>query len=936
MSSITHELLCYDPSFKGEFGDFTDDSVFSPEKRREYLSAYNNYLEKCFDIPETPEYAVDLSDVSEKLAQFGQKNGEFVKMKAYRRDMPRLYKNWNLFTEKTKVVDGKLVLKSAELPPNPCAEYCLKPNSELSELCFKFKMDSEYSAVNHGAVRETTTVRTIELRCKNEEIVKVCFYHNGECYVKKPGFDPYHLGFAKIGEYKFDEWNSLIISFSENCYSVELNGTVVSDLAYIQPKSPNTLFFGSGMFHFGDWEIEPVSLKYQDLEITDFFVAEDENNTELEFIGEVELPYAIGCNENANKQLVLQKEFTLPNTKFAELYFDSLDPGGEIYIDGKKVFSTDSFHHFTLDISNLDKEKSHELTVVVFPRAPEFLFSWHRQKDPYNGWFCGEIAIKGYNEYRFSDLKIVTKSIDASEISAHFSGNVNNECTVEIYLEKIFGGVSPKTKIAQFKANGSFAETVKFKADVWDIGEPNLYNVIFRAVNNEKVLEEETIETGFRKIEQKDGEVHLNNRRVDLKGALLMQFLPPYNKTPETHICPSDEQILWQEMMLQAMGGNTLRIHILGYGTNDARYARFADRLGILLVWITRYIDSIEGVQWQGKWRAKEAYLEQVKKRINHPSIIMWEGSNELRADNKQINDALNHFVPAVKSVDASRLICPVSHLYYAADLYPTRGCEYLSEDCLHDHNGNPTEVSPYWDDALVVRSAHTYSLLCGYGTGWEKLRLQPWGEQEKLVNSKKHAYLVTEYAVIGRQNPNVREAREEYFNSFSYEFPDEKPLGLDLEESDWKISQAYQALCAYHCTKKLKLMNTDGFMWCCLMGGANDGGYLKPLIDNYGYKKTGFYTMKSAFQSVCAFVDGVNIKIGGNFAIKPVLFGEIGKTYDVVLSVTDKNGNILENYIYNDVVAKNRCMYLSDFVSKIKETGFYGISLEVKEKENR
>ena len=119
-------------------------------------------------------------------------------------------------------------------------------------------------------------------------------------------------------------------------------------------------------------------------------------------------------------------------------------------------------------------------------------------------------------------------------------------------------------------------------------------------------------------------------------------------------------------------------------------------------------------------------------------------------------------------------------------------------------------------------------------------------------------------------------------------------------------------------------------------MGGANDGGYLKPLIDNYGYKKTGFYTIKSAFQDVCAFVDGVNIKIGGNFAVKPVLFGEAGKTYDVVLSVTDKNGNILDSYMYNDVSAKNRCMHLSEFVFEIKETGFYGISLEVKEKENR
>ncbi len=932
MSSVTHEFVCYDPDFNGEFGDFTNDNVFTPEKRREYLSAYNKFLKNCYNIGDEPEYAVPLSEVREKLVEFGTKEGIFSKVKAYRREKRSLFKNWQLFTEKAKVHDGKLVLSSAELPPNPSAEYYLDNDSRLLELCLNFKMGSQYAAENHGIVRDTTTVRTIELRCGTEEIVKICFYHNGECYVRRLDDDPYHLKFIKIGEFNFDEVNNLKIKLCENSYSVELNNSNVDDLPFILNTLPDTVFFGSGMFHFGDWEIELLSLKYEDVTITDFFVEENKKICEEEFIGEVTLPYAIGCMENRNKQLILEKEFTLPDTSKVELYFDSLDPGGEIYIDGEQVYSTDKFHHFTLDISHLERRKNHELKVIVHPRAPEVLFCWHRQKDPLNGWFCGEISLKGYNEFRFSDLKAVTNNIDGNKISATFFGAINSDCTVAIYIEKVFGGTSPIKKIAEFKAKGEFAKNAVFEADAWDIGTPNLYNVFFRVVRENDIFAEKIIETGFRKIEQKNGEIHLNNRRIDLKGALLMQFLPPYNKTSETHICPSDEQILWQEMMLKAMGGNTLRLHILGYGSNDARYAHFADRLGILLIWTTRYIDSIESVQWQGKWRAKEAYVEQIKNRINHPSIIMWEGSNELRPNNQQINDAFSEFVPAVKAADQSRLICPVSHLYYAADLYPTRGCEYLSEDGLHDHNGNLTDVSEYWDDELVVRSAHTYSLLCGYGTGWDKMRLQSWGEQEKLINSDKHAYTVSEYAVIGRQNPNTKEANLDYFNSFSYEFSDEKPLGIDFSQNDWEISQAYQALCAYHCTKKLRLMNVDGFLWCCLMGGANDGGYLKPLIDNYGYKKSGFHTIKSAFQEVCAFVDKADMKFGGKFSLKPVLFGKIGKKYDVVLSCTDRFGNLLKEHVYSNITVANRITYLPEYDFGLTDFGYYGIKLEVYE----
>lgn len=40
MYSTKNEFFVYDPDFKGEYGDFTDETVFTSEQRLEYLEKY--------------------------------------------------------------------------------------------------------------------------------------------------------------------------------------------------------------------------------------------------------------------------------------------------------------------------------------------------------------------------------------------------------------------------------------------------------------------------------------------------------------------------------------------------------------------------------------------------------------------------------------------------------------------------------------------------------------------------------------------------------------------------------------------------------------------------------------------------------------------------------------------------------------------------------
>ena len=163
-------------------------------------------------------------------------------------------------------------------------------------------------------------------------------------------------------------------------------------------------------------------------------------------------------------------------------------------------------------------------------------------------------------------------------------------------------------------------------------------------------------------------------------------------------------------------------------------------------------------------------------------------------------------------------------------------------------------------------------------------------------MESKAHSYIVSEVAVIGRHDDTTVECKA-YVKNDSYEVRNEyDALGVELTQKDWRISQAYQALCAQHIAKNLLSRNADGIMWCCLSGGANDGSYFKPPIDFYGYGKYAFYTLKESFASEICFNKDTAVVFGENTTIKPLLVEtKIGESYSVVIRVKDENGNTVD-----------------------------------------
>ncbi len=930
----SHEFLYVDKSFSAPYSDFTDDSVFSPEERKEYLTRYAEYLKGFYDLPDESLYAARLDeareltkrlDVREVLPQISTEE-HLTLMQASLVDAPRTYRDWSLYTGKSVVQDGTLLLKDAKTPPSPAAMYHIPAGARMKSFEFSFWMDEKYCAPLTSTVGVVVPKRHIDVRAGVLDLLRISIYSNGELYVS-PMQNPYHHGAILVGNVTFNAWQTCKINMDGENFTVEFNGAVSKAYPLSSPADPDGIFFSGGMYHVGDWKIRPISLSTEAGEITDFFAPACEPKGETVSIGAVTLPHAVGTYENRDKLLVLECDIIPEEGYRNTLLFDALDPGGRVYVDDTLLATVDGFDSFSVDVSAFADSKPHHLRIEVDPRAPEVLYTWHRHRDPYNGWFCERVRLVKEKDIAFSSLRAITTSVKNGKVDLLLTGSVNDSVAVKVYMTNIWPILGEEKEIAAFSANGEFSEARTVEAKAWTPDTPELYALRFVAIRDGAPAADAVVETGFRTIGQKDGKFILNGEPVVLKGNLIMQYLPPYEEIPLTHICPRSEQIAWQYQMNKNLNGNTIRLHILGYGTNDERFARYADRMGVMLIWITRHIDSVAQVAWDEIWQGAEAYANQMRARINHPSIIMWEGANEPQPSLHDIDKIYTQFVALARSVDTTRLLSPTSHHYYKG----LGACNAYTYDGKHDLYGNAAKAPDAWFDPLVVRSTHPYIDLLGYGLPWDRLRTQPDKDRRAMIESRDFAYMASEFAVIGWQDPRTPEAQI-FINRDSYELCNNDVLGFELRNEDWLIAQAWQALAGHHSIKQLRRLDVDGMLWCCLMGGANNASYLKPMIDNYGYAKLGFYTMREAFADAEIALADVDTKKGANFTVAANLYGKRGCTYAISAVIKNEGGEAVASYDYGTVACTAEQMPLPTWDSGIAVSGYYAIEFTAEE----
>lgn len=269
------------------------------------------------------------------------------------------------------------------------------------------------------------------------------------------------------------------------------------------------------------------------------------------------------------------------------------------------------------------------------------------------------------------------------------------------------------------------AQTLHFVVPVespllWDILQPNLYEVVLRLKTPGDADDVVSTYFGMRSIETRGNEVLLNGRPIYLMSALDQGYWPD-----GLYTAPSDDALLADIDYALRLGLNSLRKHIK---IEDPRFAYWADRRGLLL-----WNDTPSPVAFTELARARleRDLREMIDRDYNHPSIIVWSPYNEswgleFRSD-KRIQDYLISLYDQIKQWDPTRLVIDNSgwrHVVtdiadshkYTDDPVEWRGfMTLLANDPMtiqvlghpffagvYDYNGQPLMISEYgsgWRD---------------------------------------------------------------------------------------------------------------------------------------------------------------------------------------------------------------------------------------------
>lgn len=693
------------------------------------------------------------------------------------------------------------------------------------------------------------------------------------------------------------------------------------------------------------------------------------------------LPLGQGSERHKGEDLYFRKKIQIEDYKRAYLNLEVLDPGGEIWVNGKMVALVNDRYPIRVDITDFLTPNATNLIALkvnhFYLNQARGVLSPHSPLDNNATWFAGRAWIDLTEETFINDVFLYTQSIGdnkadvKTELTIEHTGTLGfkGKATIKMGLWK--NNINSLVQVAE-KPILVGPEKQKIAIDfsinepkLWEPKSPELYKVVVELQNNEgKIIDDYVFTTGIRTLSQENGTFHLNNKPAMLNGTQIMGFRAPMEKMMASFRCAPEEWVAKELLMTQKMNCNMLRIHVHGWkekaiGINDPRYAEYADQMGIMLIsappaWIR-----------EGDWGQVdfEGYHKYMKQTRNHPSIVMWEVSNHPNTFRRNADYESDLFCEKAYNAtyphDPSRLITitsHIAHLKYGNDegtidkggrdlskaikevkLADPGNQMGLNAELSEDLKDTATiEANRAWTAPMVTRG--NQDATTGYGAQWSVLRKWPRPYYQELLDSKARAYFNFEHQEsIGQPNWNMCKGKPWYLlQSYEWKY-DVGSIGRKLSTEEWRESQAWQAFSAYEATKKMRKLDYDGFSWCTLHGGANAATYKKPAIDFLGHGKLVYHIHKNMFQETLAGSNNVDVVYGPDDSIIPMILnlGEEKKVSLTVYIKTGFEGTVIDKKTYKNILLKpgRTVNELEAFSPKVENNGLYFIEYIVEEK---
>jgi len=691
---------------------------------------------------------------------------------------------------------------------------------------------------------------------------------------------------------------------------------------------------------------------------------------------EAVLPKIHGGERYAGEDLYLRRKIRVGDFERAVLNFETLDPGGEIWINGKVAAVINHRYPVKLDISKYLNPNSENLFAVrVYSSVAEVPLVHSGGGDPNIGWFAGRMYLDLTGNTFIDGVLVHAENVDDPATMRHRIRVENQakesfEGSVQVRYYRWFPEASEVIVAeAEFPFQINATSRIELDNDVqvnnpmlWTADKPSLYKVeVLLKDTNGVILDDYVVTTGIRTISQEGGIFRINGEPAMLNGAQTFGCHVPPEQTALWVRCPPAVELLKEVMMIKRMNGNMMRVHVHTErfnpdGINDPRLPEICDQLGMMLIWQTpAWIRN--GEYWNVDFEGYPKYIRQV---YNHPSIVMWEVTNhpwprgrtydsiETVRIFKNNSELVMHGLPdhmwpigrRTYTVDeTNRIFEKVHNTIYTLD--PSRLISPASQNRVFvvdndagtkDIFGNTIKTAGAYRAPMVTRG--NQDSFTGYGKKWNVLRELPDPFISSFLNSPDRTYFNFEHEEsIGQPNWSLARGKP-WYELQSYEwYYDLGSIGRKLRLDEWLESQAWQAFSAWESMKKQRMLGYDGFSWCCLHGGPNMGTYKKPLVDCLGHPKLAYYANSMIFQPVVAGSDNVDVVYGPEDSIRPVIMN-LGdaRTVDVTVSVKTVEGEVVALQEYSEVnLPEGRAnTEIHSFRPEIRDEGFYVIEYEI------
>ena len=378
------------------------------------------------------------------------------------------------------------------------------------------------------------------------------------------------------------------------------------------------------------------------------------------------------------------------------LHIDACDYETVVFVNGKNVGThKGGYTPFCFDITSALVKEGNYITVYAKDdtRSPRQVSG--KQSPRLNSFGCHYTRTTGiwqtvwleavdacYIERYEAVADVANSSVILSAESSEKALGATLKATV--YFDGREVG-SAQTQILDRKSTMS---VVLSETHLWDVGQGNLYDVVFELVKDGEVKDSLKGYFGLRDVRITRDGFFLNGRRVFGRFVLDQGFYPD-----GIYTAPSDEALIFDIEASMKLGFNGARLHQKVF---EPRFLYHADRLGYLVFdetgnWGLDHTDPMSIYHFLPEW------IEEVKRDMSHPSVIGWCPFNETwdQDGRRQSNDFINMIFDVTRAIDPTRPIVTNSGSF---------PCKSDVHD-VHDYEQDPVKFKEYYshvDEGVV------------------------------------------------------------------------------------------------------------------------------------------------------------------------------------------------------------------------------------------